>query len=73
MATAETGAVQPTALLQLDALGAKGGFRARNRLVVTDVAGNDFAELSLVPSLFVDRTMSALRRRPPRPPTSGSA
>jgi acyl-CoA reductase-like NAD-dependent aldehyde dehydrogenase len=49
-------------LVQIDALGAKGAFRARNRLTVTDVAGNGVAELSQVPSLFVDRTMSALRR-----------
>ena len=52
-------------LIQLDALGAKGAFRARNRLVVKDVAGRDAAELSQVPPLFVDRTMSALRRATP--------
>ncbi|MEY9211737.1 aldehyde dehydrogenase [Thermobifida halotolerans] len=51
-----------TALVQLPALGAKGAYRSRNRFTVTDVAGADVAELSLVPPLFVDRTVAALRR-----------
>ncbi|MGW1744057.1 aldehyde dehydrogenase family protein [Streptomyces sp. NPDC002092] len=49
-------------VVALDALGARGPYRARNRLSVTDVAGRESAELSLVPRLFVDRTMKALRR-----------
>jgi Aldehyde dehydrogenase family len=44
----------------IDALGPHGAYRARNRVAVCDVAGNPLAELSLVPSLFVTRTMSAL-------------
>src|ERR1700753_2991422 len=45
-----------------DALGPRGPYRARNRLAVSDVAGAPLAELSLVPRLFVTRTMSALRK-----------
>ncbi|MEU0730493.1 aldehyde dehydrogenase family protein [Streptomyces sp. NPDC006140] len=51
-----------TDVVPLDALGPRGPYRARNRLTVTDVAGRESAELSLVPSLFVDRTMRAMRR-----------
>ncbi|MGW0423363.1 aldehyde dehydrogenase family protein [Streptomyces sp. NPDC003015] len=53
--------------LQLDALGPKGPYRARNRLTVTDVAGTPTAELSLVPGVFVHRTLTALRRAAPLP------
>ncbi|MFF4269825.1 aldehyde dehydrogenase family protein [Streptomyces sp. NPDC001536] len=49
-------------VVPLDALGALGAYRARNRLSVTDVAGRESAELSLVPPLFVDRTLKALHR-----------
>jgi len=49
-------------LVQLDALGHTGSYRARNRLTVPDVAGNPIAELSLVPRLFVHRGVAALRR-----------
>ncbi|MFI6638960.1 aldehyde dehydrogenase family protein [Streptomyces sp. NPDC050504] len=51
-----------TGPVRLDALGARGAFRARNRIAVHDVAGREAAELSLVPSLFVERTMKSLRR-----------
>ncbi len=51
-----------TALIPLPALGAKGAYRSRNRLTITDVTGTGVAELSLVPPLFVDRTAAALRR-----------
>ncbi|MBT2421768.1 aldehyde dehydrogenase family protein [Streptomyces sp. ISL-22] len=51
-----------TDVVQLDALGPQGRFRARNRMAVHDVAGQEVAGLSLVPSLFVDRTMKSLRR-----------
>jgi acyl-CoA reductase-like NAD-dependent aldehyde dehydrogenase len=50
-----------TDLLQVDALGPNGPYRARNRYPINDVAGNPVAELSLVPKLFVTRAMSALR------------
>ncbi|MFK0288023.1 aldehyde dehydrogenase family protein [Streptomyces sp. NPDC090499] len=52
---------------QLDALGPKGAFRARNRREVTDVSGTAVAELSLVPAPFVNRSLSALRRSRPAP------
>ncbi|GAA2809869.1 aldehyde dehydrogenase family protein [Kitasatospora paracochleata] len=48
-------------LIELDALGPNGPFRARKRLTVTDVTGVPVAELSLVPKLFVTRAMKALR------------
>ncbi|MHA6760940.1 aldehyde dehydrogenase family protein [Streptacidiphilus sp. PAMC 29251] len=49
-------------MIDLPALGAKGAFRASNRQTVPDVAGTPLAELSLVPPLYVNRTMAALRR-----------
>jgi acyl-CoA reductase-like NAD-dependent aldehyde dehydrogenase len=49
-------------LLALDALGPAGGYHARERQTITDVAGNALAELSLVPSLFVTRAMAALHK-----------
>jgi acyl-CoA reductase-like NAD-dependent aldehyde dehydrogenase len=51
-----------TELLALDALGPAGPYHARDRLTITDVAGNPVAELSLVPRLFVTRAMAALRK-----------
>ncbi|TKA04760.1 aldehyde dehydrogenase family protein [Actinacidiphila oryziradicis] len=48
--------------IALDALGPNGPYRARNKLAIPDVAGKPFAELSLVPKLFVTRAMSALRK-----------
>ncbi|KUO15307.1 aldehyde dehydrogenase family protein [Streptomyces dysideae] len=51
--------------IQLDALGARGAFRARNRLTVSDVTGRPVAELSQVPRLFVQRGLSALRTATP--------
>ncbi|MDX6645315.1 MAG: hypothetical protein QOK40_1042, partial [Miltoncostaeaceae bacterium] len=49
-------------LLALDALGPAGAYHARERQTITDVAGNALAELSLVPTLFVNRAMAALHR-----------
>jgi acyl-CoA reductase-like NAD-dependent aldehyde dehydrogenase len=49
-------------LLALDALGPTGSYHARERQPITDVAGNELAEMSLVPSLFVTRAMSALHK-----------
>jgi acyl-CoA reductase-like NAD-dependent aldehyde dehydrogenase len=51
-----------TELLELDALGPSGPYRARERQTITDVAGTPVAELSLVPSLFVTRAMAALHK-----------
>ncbi|MFZ5889625.1 MAG: aldehyde dehydrogenase family protein [Myxococcota bacterium] len=47
-------------LLQLDALGTRGAYRAERRLAVNDIAGQPLAELSLVPRLFVHRSLSDL-------------
>ncbi|MFG3284219.1 aldehyde dehydrogenase family protein [Streptomyces sp. NPDC048111] len=49
-------------MIDLPALGATGAYRATNRQTVTDVTGAALAELSLVPPLYVNRTMAALRR-----------
>jgi acyl-CoA reductase-like NAD-dependent aldehyde dehydrogenase len=49
-------------LLELDALGPAGPYRAHERQTITDVAGSPVAELSLVPSLFVSRAMAALHK-----------
>ncbi|TDV52027.1 aldehyde dehydrogenase family protein [Actinophytocola oryzae] len=54
-------------MLDLDALGPNGPYRTRNRLPLTDVAGAPLGELSLVPPLFITRTMAALRRARPLP------
>jgi acyl-CoA reductase-like NAD-dependent aldehyde dehydrogenase len=51
----------PDGLLQLDALGPNGPFRARERRTINDVTGAPMAELSLVPRLFVPRARAALR------------
>jgi acyl-CoA reductase-like NAD-dependent aldehyde dehydrogenase len=49
-------------LLALDALGPAGAYHTRQRQTISDVAGDPLAELSLVPRLFVTRTMAALRQ-----------
>ncbi|MEV8309818.1 aldehyde dehydrogenase family protein [Streptomyces flavidovirens] len=51
----------PTGRFRVEALGARGPYRSLNRMDVTDVAGGPVAELSLVPKLFVHRTLTALR------------
>lgn len=53
---------QRTGPIGLPALGVNGAFEAQNRLAVTDVTGKSVAELSLVPSLFINRDMAALQR-----------
>ncbi|MGD3110256.1 aldehyde dehydrogenase family protein [Streptomyces sp. YGL11-2] len=50
---------EPT-LPVLDALGPSGPYRTHNRQRITDVTGTAMAEMSLVPALFVKRTMKAL-------------
>jgi acyl-CoA reductase-like NAD-dependent aldehyde dehydrogenase len=54
-------------LVAVDALGASGEYRTRNREIVTSTAGMPIAELSLVPALFVSRTVSAQRKVAPLP------
>lgn len=51
----------------LDALGPAGPYRAHNRQEVTDVTGAVMAEMSLVPALYVNRTMKALHAATPLP------
>ncbi|MFJ2779656.1 MULTISPECIES: aldehyde dehydrogenase family protein [unclassified Kitasatospora] len=51
----------------LDALGPAGPYRAHNRQEITDVTGAVMAELSLVPALYVNRTMKALHAATPLP------
>jgi acyl-CoA reductase-like NAD-dependent aldehyde dehydrogenase len=53
-------------LVCIDALGPKGEYRTRNREIVTSTAGVPVAELSIVPPLYVSRTIAAQRKvRPP--------
>jgi acyl-CoA reductase-like NAD-dependent aldehyde dehydrogenase len=59
------GTVQRT---ELPALGGHGPFVTSSPLGVRDVAGNEVADLSLVPSLFVNRTMAALHKAETLPP-----
>ncbi|MEU6807414.1 aldehyde dehydrogenase, partial [Streptomyces neyagawaensis] len=54
-------------LIRLDALGPSGPYRSRNIQTVHDIHGTPYAELSLVPPLFVARTMTALRKADPLP------
>ncbi|HEY2504356.1 MAG TPA: aldehyde dehydrogenase family protein, partial [Mycobacterium sp.] len=51
----------------LDALGPGGAYRTRTRDVITDTAGVAVAELSMVPALYVSRTISAQRELRPLP------
>jgi acyl-CoA reductase-like NAD-dependent aldehyde dehydrogenase len=56
------------ALTDLHALGAAGPYRSRNLDVVLDVTARPVAELSLVPWLFAQRTLQALRTAVPPDP-----
>ncbi|EWM17947.1 aldehyde dehydrogenase family protein [Kutzneria sp. 744] len=49
-------------MLAVDALGPVGPYRSRKQLTVTDVTGVPVASVSLMPRLYVTRTMSALHR-----------
>lgn len=48
--------------VMLDAFGPRGEYRTRNRHVIDDMTGVPLAELSLVPPVFITRSMAALRR-----------
>ncbi len=54
-------------LVAIDALGTAGVYRTRNREVITDTAGVPVAALSLVPPLYVARTIGAQREVRPLP------
>lgn len=51
-----------TGLVALDALGADGEYRTRNRQAITTTAGAVVAELSMVPPLYVSRTLGVQRK-----------
>src|SRR5258707_6411127 len=54
-------------MLCIDALGANGEYRTRNREIVSSTAGVPVAELSIGPPLYVSRTISAQRKVRPLP------
>jgi acyl-CoA reductase-like NAD-dependent aldehyde dehydrogenase len=56
-----------SAATQLDALGPDGEYRTRNRQVINDTAGAAVAESSMVPRLYVTRSVSAQRKLRPLP------
>ena len=56
-----------TELISIDALGPDGTYRTRNREPVATTAGVAVAELSMVPPLYVSRTISAQRNARPLP------
>jgi acyl-CoA reductase-like NAD-dependent aldehyde dehydrogenase len=60
-------------LVALDALGVGGEYRTRNREVITSTAGVAVAEMSMVPPLYVSRTLSAQRKAAPLPVTQRAA
>ena len=49
-------------MFTVDALGPSGPYRARKQLAINDVTGAEVGSVSLVPRLFVTRTMSALHK-----------
>ena len=54
-------------LVDIDALGCSGEYRTRNREVIMTTAGVPVAELSMVPPLYVSRTIGAQRKVRPLP------
>jgi len=60
-------------IVMIDAWGPNGDYRTRNREVIKDTAGVTVAELSIVPPLFVNRTISAQRKTRPLPVTDRRA
>jgi acyl-CoA reductase-like NAD-dependent aldehyde dehydrogenase len=53
--------------MRIDALGPAGAYQTRNREIVTTTGGAAVAELSLVPPLYVSRTVNAQRNIRPLP------
>jgi hypothetical protein len=60
-------------LVLIDALGPSGEYRTRNREIVTTTAGMPVAELSMVPPLYVSRTVGIQRKVRPLPITRREA
>jgi acyl-CoA reductase-like NAD-dependent aldehyde dehydrogenase len=54
-------------LVDLAALGPDGEYRTRNREIITDTAGTPVAESSVVPRLFVNRSIDIQRKHRPPP------
>jgi acyl-CoA reductase-like NAD-dependent aldehyde dehydrogenase len=54
-------------LVSLDALGPNGEYRTRKRELICDTGGTPVAEMSLVPRLFVTRSISTQRAAGPLP------
>jgi acyl-CoA reductase-like NAD-dependent aldehyde dehydrogenase len=54
-------------LVCIDALGPGGEYRTRNREIIATTAGVPVAELSMVPPLYVSRTIGAQRKARPLP------
>lgn len=54
-------------MIPIDALGPDGDRRMRNREIINDTAGVPVAELSIVPPLYVERSISAQRKARPLP------
>ncbi len=52
-------------LVDLTALGPDGEYRTRNREIITDTAGVAVAESSVVPRLFVSRSIDEQRKLHP--------
>jgi Aldehyde dehydrogenase family len=48
-------------LIQLDAIGPNGSYRAQNRETICHLGGEPLAEMTMVPSLYVIRTIKKLR------------
>ncbi|HYB80987.1 MAG TPA: aldehyde dehydrogenase family protein [Mycobacterium sp.] len=65
MAREQTGVTADSVFI--DAFGAPGEYRTRNREVIMTTAGTAVAELSLVPPLYVSRTIDAQRKVAPLP------
>jgi acyl-CoA reductase-like NAD-dependent aldehyde dehydrogenase len=53
--------------MRIDALGTDGAYQTRNRAIVTTTADLPVAELSLIPPLYVSRTINAQRCTRPLP------
>ena len=60
-------------LVPLDALGPRGEYRTRTTELIRDTRGAAVAELSLVPALYVARTIGAQRKARPLPITEREA
>ncbi|HUB57506.1 MAG TPA: aldehyde dehydrogenase, partial [Mycobacterium sp.] len=54
-------------MMRIDALGPGGAYQTRNHEIITTTAGVTVAELSLVPPLYVSRTINAQRKIRPLP------